>query len=221
MRNALIVGLTGQTGAGKSTFARMMKKFGYAVVDADRAARKVLEPGSKTLKLVTRAFGKEILNDDGSLDRKRLAELAFASEEATEALNALTHPAICELMLKEAQERFLEGYEAVILDASQLFESGLDARCALIFSVLAPEEDRRKRIQWRDHIDETQANARMAAQYPEAYFVEHSDFLIHNTGSKEDLHSQAVQTARILELAIAGKLPDDYDPAAERGTPTK
>lgn len=88
----LLIGLTGGIGSGKSTVAAMLRDQGIRVVDADQIAREVVEPGQPALAELVEVFGQDILNDDGSLNRQELANRAFATEEATNALNAITHP---------------------------------------------------------------------------------------------------------------------------------
>ena len=187
MRKAIVIGLTGQTGAGKTTVADGLRHFGYQVIKADEIARLVTEKGSPVLQELAAVFGKDILTEDGSLDRALLAERAFASPEETKLL------------------AFFDGYEGVILDASQLFESGLNERCTLVVSVVAPEDVRLKRIMERDGISEEKARLRMSAQYPEEFFRTHSNYVIENTGTAEDLKLQLRQLAGLFEQHIAGE----------------
>ena len=205
MRKAVTVGFTGQTGAGKTTACEYLKDFGFAIIPADEISREIMEPGSPLLPEIGKAFGEDVIREDGSLNRRLLAKRAFSSKENTEKLNGITHPVISGLMLYKAQEKFIDGYEAVILDASQLFESGLDKKCSLVFSVLAPYEDRLKRIKERDGLTDDQAKARMAAQYPEQFFLDNSDYIIDNDGTAEDLHNQMHQVFQAIEKEISGE----------------
>lgn len=205
MRKAIIIGLTGQTGAGKTTVAEGLRHFGYQVIKADDIARLVTETGSPTLKDLAAVFGKDILRPDGSLDRALLAERAFSAPENTKLLNGITHPEILRLINKKINGAFFDGYEGVVLDASQLFESGLNERCTLVLSVVAPEEVRKARIMARDGISEEQALQRMGAQLSEEFFRTHSNYVLENTGTEEDLKLQLRQIAAILEEHIAGE----------------
>lgn len=205
MRKAIIVGLTGQTGAGKTTVAEGLQHFGYRVIKADDIARLVTETGSPTLQDLAAVFGKDILRQDGSLDRALLAERAFSSPENTKLLNGITHPEILRLINKKINGAFFDGYEGVILDASQLFESGLNERCTLVLSVVAPESVRLSRIMARDGISKEQALQRMNAQLSEDFFRTHSNYVLENTGTEEDLKLQLRQIAAILEEHIAGE----------------
>lgn len=207
MRKAIIVGLTGQTGAGKSTVAAMLERFGYSIVDADKVARLVTEKGSPVMKLLTDAFGEDIVDEDGSLRRDLLAARAFSSPENTRKLNDITHPEICRLIMKKVEGRFFMGYEGVIVDAPQLFESGLASKCTLVLSVTAREDIRLRRIMERDGVSEAEARLRMQAQLPESFFREHSDIILENNGTPESLHEQVTQAARIIEDVISGEFP--------------
>ena len=175
-----IIGLTGQTGAGKSTAAALLRAQGLAVIDADEIARKVMQPGSVVLSALAAAFGADLILPDGSLNRPVLAQRAFSSPERTARLNAITHPAIIQKMRAETARAFQAGAKAVVLDAPQLFESGENRACDFIIAVVAPEELRIKRIMRRDQISEESARLRANAQKSEAYYQEHADFLVRN-----------------------------------------
>ena len=204
MRRAITVGLTGQTGAGKTTVAEKLKKYGYSVIDADKIAALVTEKGSPILPKLAEAFGADVLNSDGTLNRKLLAERAFASPDRTLLLNDITHPEIVRLILKKINGEFWNGYEAVLLDAPQLFESRLNEKCNLIISVTAPEEVRIARIMQRDGIDECAARQRISVQKTEQFFMDNSDILIENDGNEENLNDKVLYAARMIESRISG-----------------
>lgn len=210
MRKAIKVGLTGTTGAGKSTVAEGLKKYGYAVIDADLIARIATERSSPLLPQLAEAFGADIINEDGSLNRKLLADRAFRSDFERNTLNSITHPEIIRLIEKKVQGAFWDGYEAVIIDAPQLFESGLAKDCNLVISVVAPEDVRLRRIMERDEMTEESARKRIKAQLPDDYFRQNSDFVIENTGSEEDLKEKILYVARMIEVKISGEGTLDF-----------
>lgn len=179
-QKGLIIGLTGQTGAGKSTVAALLRAKGLAVIDADEIARAVMQPGSDVLSILAGAFGADLLLPDGALNRPLLAQRAFSSPEQTARLNAITHPAIIQKMREETARAFREGAKAVVLDAPQLFESGENQACDLIIAVIAPEALRIERIMKRDQISEESARLRANAQKSETYYKEHADLLVRN-----------------------------------------
>jgi len=205
VRKAIIVGLTGTSGAGKSLVAEELKKYGYAVVDADAIAHLATEKGSPLLPKLANVFGEDILNEDGSLNRKLLAERAFSSPEKTRLLNVTTHPEIVRLINKKIQGAFFDGYEAVIIDAPQLFESNLSNDCNFIVSVIAPKEQRIKRIMERDGITAKEAESRISAQKTDDFFKQNSDLYIENDGDLESLKQFVLYTARMIEVKISGE----------------
>lgn len=171
-----VIGLTGPTGSGKSTFCAMLRERGFYVADADLAARKVVQPPSPVLDALCEAFGADILEKDGTLCRRRLAMRAFASPENTQKLNALTHPAIERALFDEIAAH--PDARGAVLDAPALIESGIAEKCDLIAVVLAPPEERLRRILRRDGLTEEQAKSRMQAQPPDAFYLEKADVVL-------------------------------------------
>ena len=164
-----VIGLTGPTGAGKSTVAAAFRKLGCAVVDADRTAHAVTErPGC--LGRLRDACGGSVVGPDDRLDRRELARLAFSSPENTRRLNEITHPAVIAACREQIAAARASGCRAVILDAPLLFESGTQDLCDATVAVITPDDSRRKRIMARDDIPEEAARRRMAAQHGNAYY---------------------------------------------------
>jgi len=172
-----VIGLTGPTGAGKSTAARILAGLGCAVLDGDALAREITRPGSPVLQKLAARFGGDIICKGGMLDRKLLAERAFASEKSRRDLGFITHPAITELALKSAsalqysetevsppRSSALQRYRAIALDAAALMESDLAQYCDKIVVITAPEELRLRRVLKRDGISERAARQRIGAQ---------------------------------------------------------
>lgn len=188
-----LIGLTGPTGAGKSTVAARFAARGCPVIDADDAARAVQTAGSPCLTALAEAFGADILLADGALDRAALAKRAFASPAATERLNAVTHPFILAEMDRRAAAA--DG-DTVIIDAPLLFEAGLEQVCAATVAVLADANVRLARIMARDGLDEAAAKLRMAAQPDDAFYRQRATYIIENNGDAAALDA-AVD--RILE----------------------
>ena len=175
------LGLTGPTGAGKSTVARLLEQNGIPLVDADAIARTVTEKGSPVLSALADTFGKDILFPDGSLDRRALAAVAFSSKENTEKLNAVTHPAILARIRRALADAT---GDAVVLDAPLLFETGLDALCDHTAAIVADEAVRLARITVRDGISEEEAKKRMAVQPDTAFYAARADILLYNNGDR-------------------------------------
>ena len=183
-----IIGITGASGAGKSTFVKLLS---LPVVDADKAARAVTKKGHKCLKELAEKFGADILLSDGSLDRTALAKKAFINNESTELLNLVTHPYIKKLMADEIETYRKANEKAVILDAPQLFEAGCEEMCDFVIGVLANKDIRKKRIMARDNIDERQAEIRLIAGKSDEFFKERCDKIIINNGEIDKLKKEA------------------------------
>lgn len=175
------LGLTGPTGAGKSTVARLLEQNGIPLVDADAIARTVTEKGSPVLSALADTFGKDILFPDGSLDRRALAAVAFFSKENTEKLNAVSHPAILARIRRALADAT---GDTVVLDAPLLFETGLDALCDHTVAIVADEAVRLARITARDSISEEAAKKRMAVQPDTAFYAARADILLYNNGDR-------------------------------------
>lgn len=182
----LVIGLTGQTGAGKSTVTQSFIEKGFAVIDCDQLTRE-LQSRPEILSMLEVAYGSQILLQDGSLNRKMLAAIAFSEPKQTEKLNKLMLPPICEEIKRRIAQAQADGKKYILLDAPTLFESGLDKICDRRVSVLASEEVRLQRILVRDKIDEQAARRRMSAQHPDSYYTVRSDFVLRNNGTREEL----------------------------------
>ena len=176
----LILGLTGKTGAGKSTVADYLNKKGCFIIDGDKVAREIVLPSSPVLRELADAFGEDIILSDSSLDRKVLAERAFLSREKTELLNSITHPHIkrrFEQLIEKAEK---EGYGVAVIDAAALLESDCRELCEKIIVVHADEALRLQRIIVRDGISREQAMIRINGQREDNYYFGWADVIINN-----------------------------------------
>lgn len=187
-----VIGLTGPIGAGKSTVASFLRENGCAVVDADLLAREVaLRP--ECLAKLKEAFGADITGEDGALDRRLLAQRAFATHENATRLNAITHPVI----IAEAEKRIAEaktgGAKAVVLEAILLFESGADRLCDACVAVTAPDSVRLRRVIARDGISEDAARARMNNQHEAAYYTERAAYSFDGSAAWNELPAKAAE----------------------------
>lgn len=199
MTKAIILGLTGQTGAGKSTVGKILSNVGFYYIDCDKIARLSTEKGSPVLKELGKAFGNDILDENGELIRKELAKRAFCSKEKTAILNSITHPYISHLIDKKINGAFFDGYDVVVIDAPQLFESKIDKKCNIVVSVVANEDVRLNRIMQRDNIDTENATLRIKAQLDEEYFKVHSDIIITNNSDVNALKEQVTNLLDYIE----------------------
>ena len=183
LNGVMVVGLTGQTGAGKSTVSKVFASNGFAIIDADQVARKVVEKGTKCLDEIADFYGNTVINEDGTLNRKALAAIVFSDKAKLETLNTITYPYITGEILKQIRYHSMKGEKLILLDAPTLFESRADDFCEIIISVLADADIREKRIISRDGLTHEQARKRMNSQLDESFFRSHSDYVIRNNGS--------------------------------------
>ena len=137
LSGVMVVGLTGQTGAGKSTVSKVFAANGFAVINADNVARKVVEKGSRCLAEIEDFFGSDVISSDGTLNRKALAAIVFSDKNKLETLNTITYPYITSSILKLIRLHSSKNEKLILLDAPTLFESRADDFCEIIISVLA------------------------------------------------------------------------------------
>ena len=175
-----IIGLTGLTGAGKSTVAQKLMAYGCYHIDADKVAREVINNNENVKNKLKKRFGTDVINADGTTNRPLLASRAFADEESTNALNEITHPAVIEEIKSIIKDMEEVGYRGIIIDAIALFESGLDSLCDFNVTVIAPKEIRLERIMKRDNITKEKALERINAQKDESFFTSRADFVLWN-----------------------------------------
>lgn len=176
----LILGLTGQTGAGKSTVSKILEKYGCYHIDADLVARETIDSDEKVKAELKNRFGDNVIGNDGKVNRKLLGAKAFADPQSTLDLNSITHPAVNKKVQSIIAKKEQENVKAVIIDAIALFESGEDKLCDYTVSVIAPKDIRLKRITARDSISEEKALERINAQKDEEFFSVNSDYIIKN-----------------------------------------
>lgn len=176
----LILGLTGQTGAGKSTVSKILEKYGCYHIDADLVARETIDSDEKVKAELKNRFGEDVIGNDGKVNRKLLGAKAFADPQSTLDLNSITHPAVNKKVQSIIAKKEQENVKAVIIDAIALFESGEDKLCDYTVSVIAPKDIRLKRITARDSISEEKALERINAQKDEEFFSVNSDYIIKN-----------------------------------------
>lgn len=172
-----LVGLTGKTGAGKSTISKELEKMGAFIIDGDIVARDVLVTDKDLVKKLAEAFG-DVLNPDGSLNRKLVAKAAFSSKENTEKLNAIMHPSI-NRAIKKLCEKGFENKDVVVVDAAAIIESGFADECDFLVVAHAPESVRLERIIKRDNISAEDALVRINGQKADEFYISKSNFVIN------------------------------------------
>ncbi len=198
-------GLTGGIASGKSTVARLFAQSGIPVVDADRVARRVVEPGSVALNAIVSEFGPEVLGRDGALDRSALGRIVFSDEKKRQRLNGIVHPEVKKLVVADLARLSIQGHELACYDVPLLFETNQDRLYRPVVVVTASDETRITRMVERDGLSREEAAARLASQMPLAEKVLRADVVIENEGDLESLHVAAqealVRVRRLVGLA--------------------
>lgn len=198
MNKTMIVGLTGQTGAGKTTVSDFLRRKEAAIIDADEVARYVTVQIKDCMMDLALAFGITILNGDGSLNRRTLGKIVFGNREKLDQLNAVIFPYITNEILRRIEEYKAQEIPLVFLDAPTLFEGGVDKYCDLVVSVVCPKEERLKRIMERDNLSVEDAEARIASQHDDNYYTSRSWHVIVNDSTKNDLLEKAYEMLKAL-----------------------
>ena len=193
--DVIVIGLTGQSGSGKTTVCDVFKDNGFIIINADLISREVMEKGNQCLKEVLEAFENQIICEDGSLDRRKLANIVFADKKKLNLLNSITYPYITARIFEEIKNYSANGEKLILLDAPTLFESRADDFCELIISVIADEKIRINRIIERDGITVEQAKHRLESQHDDVFYTNNSDFIIKNNKNVEMLREKAKEVS--------------------------
>lgn len=189
MRKYRLIGLTGQSGAGKTAVSQTLAACGASVISADAIVAQLYVEHSPCVTTIAAVFGSDCVASDGSVNRKILAQRAFSSAENTALLGKIVHPFVTARLFE-----LLKGMEGIIIyDAPQLFEAGADVICDGVLAVVADEATRLARIIRRDGLTEAQAMARVNAQLGEEFFRAHADWIIENNSGKKMLEQSAVE----------------------------
>jgi dephospho-CoA kinase len=186
-----VFGLTGGFASGKSAVTGHWARRGLPIIDADRLARDVVEPGTPGLAAVAKEFGSELVGSDGRLDRARLGALVFADPERRKLLEALLHPLIQQKMQSDAEELARKGEPLACYVAPVLLEAGGGARFKPLVVVTADEAQQIARGSARDGLDEAAVRARLAAQMPLAEKAAAADYVIDNSGTLDAAEARA------------------------------
>ncbi len=174
-----IIGITGGSGAGKTTVCAELKKCGAVIVDADKISKEVTKKGSPALREIEKAFGKQYVLPSGELDRKSLGKLVFSDESKLEILNKITHKYI---YLKMEEEIKNANGSVVLLDVPLLFGTDFPFQCDLTVAVVSDKEERIRRIVARDGITREMAEARIKNQMSDDEYRELADVCFENNG---------------------------------------
>ncbi len=185
-----LVGLTGGIATGKSTVAAILRDLGVPVLDADQAARRVVEPGEPALLALRAAFGEEILDSSGALNRAAMRQRIIADPEAKSTLESITHPAIRAWIAMELAAIAQQGHAAAVVEAALLVESGGYKLYGDLIVVSCDPDEQLRRVIARDNQTEAQARGIVAAQMPMAEKEKVATHVIQNDGGLIELRAQ-------------------------------
>ena len=199
MKRFLLVGLTGGIATGKSTVTGLLANPSVRVVDADALAREVVEPGTPAHTQIVVEFGKDVLQPDGRLDRARLGEIVFPDPAKRKRLEAITHPAIRERFEKIMADLERQGFDGLLIwDAALLVESGGHNKMDKVVVVTTDPATQLRRLTARDGSTEEAARARTASQMPLAVKARVADYVIDNSGTREETEARVREVYRAL-----------------------
>lgn len=204
MRRFLLVGLTGSIATGKSTVSDLFRRLGCEIIDADLLAREVVAPGEPALAQIAAEFGRDVLQPDGTLDRKKLGAVVFGDAARRKRLEAITHPAIRDGFLRRLAELEARGFDGIVLwDAPVMIESGGYKTMDKLVVVATDEETQSARLCARDGIDAAESARKIKSQMPVAEKAKLADYVIDNAGDLASTERQVreVHGALLRDLA--------------------
>lgn len=188
-----IVGLTGGISSGKSTVSSYLKQLKIPVIDADEVARKVVEPNSQGAREIRKAFGSDVFEEDGSLNRQKLGALIFSNTENRQKLDDLLQPLIKIMILDEIEEYRQKGETMIVLDLPLLFEKHYEKLCEEIIVVYIPKELQLERLMKRNQYTKQEALSRIDSQLSIEEKRKRATVLLDNQGTVQQLYQQVEQ----------------------------
>jgi dephospho-CoA kinase len=199
------IGLTGNIASGKSEVARMLADRGATIIDADELAREAVEPETQALKDIIKRWGKDVLNQDGGLDRAALRQIVFADQNELDALNRIVHPGVTRLRDREIARARERGDPIVVCVIPLLFERNIVEEFDAIILVDAPRPLRLERLVATRGLEETEAMNMIASQMPAELKRARADFVIENDGSRDKLERDVDALWSSLQRNAAGE----------------
>ncbi|MEA2087905.1 MAG: dephospho-CoA kinase, partial [Candidatus Caldatribacteriota bacterium] len=190
---ALIVGLTGGIVGGKSTVASMFKNLGAKIIDADKLGHSVILPNKPVWKKIVKIFGKDILQNDLTIDREKLGKIVFANQILLKKLNEITHPEITKIIKKEinlGKNKTHNQKKIIIIDAALIYEAKIDGLMDKIIVVYIDEDEQIKRLIKRNNLSKDEALQRIKSQMPIEEKIKMADYVIDNSSSLDKTREQ-------------------------------
>lgn len=182
-----IIGITGNSGSGKSTISKLISKnYEAKIIDADKIAKEMAKNNGEYLQAIRQAFGNDVIKNN-ELDRKKLADIVFLNRAEKEKLDGLTFEYVVEEIKKELEANQNLDYQYIILDVPLLFESKLDKLCDYTIGVIAPKTEKIKRICKRDKLSKEKALQRLNSQPNDEFFTKNCNTVINNENKEETI----------------------------------
>ena len=203
---ALIVGLTGGIGSGKSIVTSMFKDLGAKIIDADKLGHGVILPYKSAWKKIVKLFGKDILQNDLIIDRKKLGKIVFANQALLKKLNEITHPKITKLIKKEinlAKNKTRSQEKILVIDAALIYEAKIDRLMDKIIVVYIDEDEQIKRLIKRNNLSKKEALQRIKSQIPMKEKAKMADYVIDNSNSLNKTKEQVEKIWQSLVSSIS------------------
>ena len=185
-----LIGLTGGIASGKSTVAAILRRLGAAIINADDLSREVVQPGQEAWQEIIDTFGSQILQEDQTLDRKKLRRIVFDNREARQKLEAIIHPRVRSLAEQRVRELAAAGSSIIVYEVPLLFENQIHLWLRPVILVACDMATQKNRLQKRDHLTDTEARQHLEAQMSLADKRKLADYVIDNNGSLEELEQQ-------------------------------
>jgi dephospho-CoA kinase len=183
----IVIGLTGGIGTGKSEVARIFQELGAVLINADQIGHQAYTPHSEIWQEVVKAFGEEILQPSGEIDRKKLGSIVFADPDQLTRLNQIMHPRMARMVARQVQELGEQGADVVVVEAALLFEAGWDSLVGEVWSTESPEDLVIKRLQSRSGLSQEEAKKRIDSQMSAEERKSRSQVVVDNSGDLVDL----------------------------------
>ena len=185
----MVIGLTGSIGTGKSEAARRLEVLGASIISADQVGHEAYTPNTEAWEQVVAAFGDDILQDDGEIDRRKLGAVVFSDPGQLEKLNQIMHPRMARMVADKIEELRDQGVEVVVVEAALLFEAGWDSLVEEVWVTDSTEQVVIERLKQRNGMSEEEARKRISSQMDRSERLERSDYVIGNSGDMATLGS--------------------------------
>ena len=183
----MVIGLTGSIGTGKSEAARQLEALGASIISADQVGHEAYTPNTEAWEQVVAAFGDDILQDDGEIDRRKLGAVVFSDPGQLEKLNQIMHPRMARMVADRIEELRDQGAEVVVVEAALLFEAGWDSLVEEVWVTDSTEQVVIERLKQRNGMSEEEARKRISSQMGRTERLERSDYVIENSGDMPTL----------------------------------